>query len=379
MWRPATGDGSGPVVAVVGAHKITKHEIDSLLASAPAGVKDQYKDPGQYRQLVDRLVEQEAIYQAAKAAGTEQDSGYKAEVAMQARQILMRRYYQNALENLPEIPDSAARRYYDEHQSDFRVPGRARVRHILLTTQAKAKEVRRKLTAGALWDQTCAKHSTDKGSSKNGGTIGYVASDTDVVPGVGKAPAIVAAAFGLKEGETSEPLKSERGWHLIRVDNVSEPTIQPFEESQDRIRSNLEGDHRDAYGAALVDSLKRFYGAMVFEDSIEAAVKPPTTPADLFAEAQATPSAQDRIALFRSIASRYPEDKSAIQAAFMVGFTYAEELAEYAAAREAFQEFIKKYPDSDLVASAKWMMENMETPSPPLGGVAPGDSLKTKP
>ncbi len=375
VWHPAMRDSFGPVLAVVGAHKITKHEVDSLLAPAPAAVRDQYKEPEQYRQLIEQLVSQEAIYQAAKAAGTERDSAYKAEVAAQSRQLLMKHYYQTSLENLPAIPDSAVRVYYDDHRSDFAVPGRARLRHIQLKTQTQAKQILGRLKSGALWDQTCAKVSTDKVSAKNGGLVGYVASDTDMIPGIGKAPAIVASAFQLKEGETSPPLKSDRGWHLIRVDNVTGSSTQPFEAVKDQIRAQLDGDRRESFGTALVDSLKKFYGATLFEDSIEAAVTPPKSAADLFAEAQAAPSPQERIDLFRKVASKYPKDKSAIQASFMVGFTYAEELGDFTAARAAFDEFLKTYPDSDLVPSAKWMIENMESPNPPLGTVAPPDSL----
>jgi TolA-binding protein len=89
------------------------------------------------------------------------------------------------------------------------------------------------------------------------------------------------------------------------------------------------------------------------------------TPAQLFAKAQNAPQAKDRIDLFRQVVREYPNDKSAIQADFMIGFTYAEEMRDYPSARAAFQEFLRKYPKSDLVASANWMLENMEHSAPP--------------
>ena len=379
VWRPGSPDSSGPILAVVGTRRIKKHDVDSILAMAPPELQEQYKDPAQYRELLDRMVEQEVAYQAAKDSGTERDSSYQAEVAAQTRQILLNRYYQNALNSVAGASDSLVRSYYEEHAADYRVPARARVRHILLPTQTRAKEVRRKLKAGALWDQACARYSTDKVSGQNGGIIGYVTADTDVVPGVGKAPAIVAAAFALKEGETSQPLKSERGWHLIRSDNVSEASVQPLGHVERQIRGTLDSERRRAFGVALVDSLKRRYGATVFEDSIQAALNPTKSPADLFADAQATSDPNERINLFRSVVLRYPQDKSAIQAAFMIGFTYAEELQDYPAARTAFEEFTKNYPGSDLVPSAKWMMENMGSPDPSLGGDLPADSLDAAP
>jgi hypothetical protein len=64
-----------------------------------------------------------------------------------------------------------------------------------------------------------------------------------------------------------------------------------------------------------------------------------------------------------------------VQADFMIGFTYAEELKNYPAAREAFQGFIRKHPKSDLVASANWMLENMEHSVPPPEVGVPTDTL----
>jgi len=185
----------------------------------------------------------------------------------------------------------------------------------------------------------------------------------------------VAAAFKLKEGETSEPLKTPKGWHIIRVDQRAEPGRQSFANVQQDIRGRLEGERSEHFQETLLDSLKKAYGMVVFTDSIDAAMKPVLTPAQLFAKAQETPRAVDRIDLFRQVVSEYPQDKSAVQAAFMIGFTYAEEMKNYPAARTAFQDFIKKYPTSDLVASANWMLENMEHSAPPPG-VGPSDTLE---
>lgn len=379
VWRPAQPDTLGPVLAVVGSHRITRHDIDSVLTTAPQSARDQFQEPDQYKLLVQRIAEQEALYQAAKRAGTESDSAYQVEMAAQARQLLIRHYYQNAVRALPDVPDSAVRQYYEGHASEFKTPGRARVRHILLPTQRKAQMVLKRLKAGATWDQQCVQNSTDKVSAKNGGVIGYVVSDSDIVPGVGKAPKIVAAAFRLKEGETSEPLKSERGWHIIRVDQVAPAGEHPLDEIRKQIRSNLENDRNETFQTTLIDSLKKYFGATVFDDSIDVALRPSKAPADLFQAAQAAASSQERIELFKRVITRYPKDKAAAQAQFMIGFTYAEELADHTAAREAFQEFLKKYPESDLAVSAKWMLENMESSKLPPGVGVPADSSDASP
>jgi peptidyl-prolyl cis-trans isomerase C len=362
--RPAR-DPLNPTLAVVAGKPITRHDVDSVLATAPAAIREDYlQDPEQYQLLVERIAQQQMLYLAAQRAGIESDSGYLAEVANQRRSILMKHYYQKTVAALPRIPDTEVRKYYDDHPTEFQMPGRVRVRHIQVKTQARAREVMRALKRGG-WEKVCARYSEDKLTAKNGGTLGFVTSDGDNVPGIGKAPSIVAAAFTLKEGETSAPLKSDRGWHVIRADEKTDAGPQPYASVQQTIRGNLEGQRSEKFQEALLDSLKKVYGVVIYADSVRNAMKPILSPAQLFAKAQEAAAPQDRIELFKRVVDEFPNDKSAIQASFMIGFTYAEEMKDYPAARTAFQDFLRKYPKSDLVGSANWMLQNMEHSVPP--------------
>ena len=366
-WKPPAHDPLNPTLAVVAGKPITRRDVDSVLAMAPASIQEDYlTDPDQYKMLVDRITQQQMIYLAAQKAGIESDSAYKVELVNQQRSLLMKHYYQKTVQGLPPVPDEAVRQYYDAHASEFSMPGRVRVRHIQLATQARAREVA-KLLKTTSWEQVCARYSTDKTTAKSGGILGFVTSDIDQVPGLGKSPAIVAAAFKLREGEASAPLKSARGWHIIRVDQKTEAGPQPYATVEHQIRGNLETERSERFQEALLDSLKKEYGVVVYTDSIATAMKPRLTPAELFTRAQAAVSPKERIELFEQVVMVYPQDKSAVQAAFMIGFTYAEELKDFPAARTAFQDFIRKYPKSDLVTSAHWMLDNMEHSVPPPG------------
>jgi peptidyl-prolyl cis-trans isomerase C len=371
----AAPSSEGPVLARVAGHAITRHQVDSVLATAPPSIRGDYlTDPEMFQQLVERIAQQDMLYLAALKDGVDRDPAYLSEVEAQKRTILMKRYYQKTVQALPPISEDAVRQYYDAHPAEFGMPARARVRHILVRTQAKAREVLRQLRTSS-WEKVCPRYSTDKVTAKSGGILGFVTNDGGQVPGVGTAPAIVAAAFKLKEGETSEPLKSPLGWHIIRVEEKTEAGPQPFVNVQQQIRGTMEGGRSEQFQQTLLDSLKKVYNVVIYTDAIKEAMEPVLTPSQLFLKAQAVPSARERIDVFRQVVTKYPEDKSAIQASFMIGFTYAEELKDYPAARAAFQEFIRKYPSSDLVASANWMLENMEHSAPPPSVGLP-DSLR---
>ncbi len=73
--------------------------------------------------------------------------------------------------------------------------------------------------------------------------------------------------------------------------------------------------------------------------------------------------------------NKYPEHKYAPQALFMIGFVYAEEVMDLVQARRVFDELLKKYPDSEVAESAKWMIENLDQPHPKFESV---DDMKER-
>ncbi|HET7498836.1 MAG TPA: peptidyl-prolyl cis-trans isomerase [Candidatus Eisenbacteria bacterium] len=372
VWSPGKADTLGTVVAIVGTRRIRAHEVDSLIATAPPNVQSQLRDPQGYKTLVDRMVTEEALYQAARRSGIQKDPAYRAAVAKAARETLMRQYYQSRMANFPPPTDAQIQAYYEEHSSEFAIPARARVRHIQVATKAKAEALRKRLAAGGLWDALAKANSTDKATSDHGGLVGYVTPSSDFVPGIGKAPDIVKEAFALKEGETSPPLKSEKGWHLIRVDNVDPARTQPLAEVRQGILGHLSTQAQETLSQTFLDSLKNAAGAVVFEDSVKVASTPARSAQDFFKEAQAASSPQQRIQLYRDVVTRYPDDPVSVQAAFMIGFTYAEDLGQYDEAKAEFRKFLDKYPRHELANSAKWMLENMDKPAPELDDAPEG-------
>jgi peptidyl-prolyl cis-trans isomerase C len=373
VWKPGMADTLGPVVAVIGDRRIRAYEVDSIIQTAPPSVRVQLRERDGYKNLVERLVTEEVIYQAARRAGLEKDPAYQAAAAKAVREALMRTYYQRASATFAQASDSAIQAYYEEHKANYNVPARVRVRHIQTASRARAEALRKRLAAGGLWDALAKSSSTDKATAENGGILGFVTPATEFVPGVGKAPGIVSAAFSLKEGETSRPLKSEKGWHLIRVDQHEPERTQPLSDVRQGIFGLLATQNQEAKSEKFLDSLRTASGATVFDDSIAVAVTPSKTPQDIFKEAQAAVSPQQRIGLYRDVVARFPDDPVSIQAQFMIGFTYAEDLGDYDAARTELQKFIAKNPNSELTSSAKWMLENMDKPAPELKDM-PGDS-----
>jgi peptidyl-prolyl cis-trans isomerase D len=143
-------------------------------------------------------------------------------------------------------PEAEVRAYYEQNQARLGEPEQRRASHILLTVgeggTAKTKEGARKkaeeLLAGlranpSSFAQVARENSKDPGSAANGGDLGFFGRGMMVKP-------FEEAAFKLKEGEISDVIESEFGFHLIRVTAIKPAQVKPFEQ----VRADIEKDYR---------------------------------------------------------------------------------------------------------------------------------------
>ena len=88
------------------------------------------------------------------------------------------------------------------------------------------------------------------------------------------------------------------------------------------------------------------------------------SPQELFDFAQNSSDPQTRINAFQQIVDKFPQDKVAPQAMFMIGFVYAEEVKDRVMADHTFTALIEKYPESEMAKTARWMIDNLDEPMP---------------
>ncbi|HXH38451.1 MAG TPA: peptidyl-prolyl cis-trans isomerase [Thermoanaerobaculia bacterium] len=130
-----------------------------------------------------------------------------------------------------------ARKYYDEHKTEFVEPEQRHVAHILLATEAEAKAVRQTIAQGADFDHVARTKSRDAATALLDGKIGWITPD--------KVPAGFKKVLTLAAGEVSEPLKSDHGWHIIKVSEIKPARQIQLEEILPRVTKNaLEAKER---------------------------------------------------------------------------------------------------------------------------------------
>jgi len=237
--------GKGEVVAEINGEVITKEEFYQELL----------KQGG--KQLLDRMIDQKLIQQAAKEKGvtaTEQqvrermdemkeqfggDASFQMYLAQYGiTEDMLKQDVRNQLliEGLlkPEIKisEEEIKAYFEENKDMFGEPEQVKARHILVETEAQAKEIRAKLDQGESFEELAKQYSTDEASKANGGDLGYFKRG-DMVP------EFEEVAFSLKPGETSQPVKSQFGYHIIRVEDHKQPVPAKYEEKKEDIRQQI--------------------------------------------------------------------------------------------------------------------------------------------
>ncbi len=231
------------IVLSVGDLTLTAKQFDEIADGLQDQLKSFAKGPGR-KQFADQLVRMLAIAQEGKRRKYDQKPGFQTQVMVQTDQILANVTAQNIGQDL-KIDDADLRAYYDSHKAEFE---QIHARHILIRFQgstvpvrpgakdlteaealAKAQDVEKQLRGGGDFAQIAGVESDDTGSARMGGDLG-------TFPHGRMVPSFDEAAFKLKPGEISEPVKSQFGYHIIKVDSVENKT---FEEAKPDIEKKL--------------------------------------------------------------------------------------------------------------------------------------------
>ncbi|MDI6870407.1 MAG: peptidylprolyl isomerase [Bacillota bacterium] len=130
------------------------------------------------------------------------------------------------------VSDEEIAQYFEQNQEELGEPEQVRARHILVTEEEEAKKLIEELKAGADFAKLAAEHSKDPGSQGHGGDLGFFRRGELV-------PEFEAVAFALKPGEVSSPVKTEFGWHVIKVEEHKAAVPATLAAKREEIRSIL--------------------------------------------------------------------------------------------------------------------------------------------
>jgi len=220
---------SDTVVAKVNGQAITEadmryaeNELGGELANLPQEVKR--------RALAEYLIDNTLFADAAEAAKLSATPEYEQQMGYLKRRVLRELYFNKTLKDT--IKEDEAKKVYTDRVAQLKPEEEIEARHILVDNEEKAKELRAKIVAGADFAQVAKENSTDTGSKDQGGVLGYFGHGQMV-------PEFEAAAFKLEKGQISEPVHTNFGWHIIKVDDRRKKEPPSYEAVKDTIMNSL--------------------------------------------------------------------------------------------------------------------------------------------
>ena len=222
--------GGDPVVARVNGQEI--HRTEVLREIETMGPQAQ-QVPAQvlYPQLLQKMI----ITRLVAAKGYEQKLQNEKEVKERLKdaeaQIVADIYVRRTVQ--PKINEDKIKARYAELSAKYKPEDEVRARHILVPTEAEANDILKQVKDGADFAKLATEKSKDTGSAKNGGDLGYFTRNVMVKP-------FAEAAFAMKVGEISEkPVKTDFGYHIIKVEDRRKSSAPPLTEVKDQITNQL--------------------------------------------------------------------------------------------------------------------------------------------
>ena len=236
-------------VAIVNGKAVPKARVDTLLKQVAR--PGQPMPPGAEQQARDQVVLREIFAQEAERRGLGASADYRAKMELARQSILIGELFEDYRRKNP-IGDDVAKSEYDKFKSQA-AGTEYRARHILVEKEDEAKSLITQIKGGAKFEDLAKKHSKDPGSGERGGDLDFAKPDS-YVPEFGQAMA------KLKKGEmTDAPVKSQFGWHIIKLEDTREAQFPGFDEVKDQIKQRMEQTKLQEFQESLRKAAKTDY------------------------------------------------------------------------------------------------------------------------
>jgi len=244
------------VLATVGGREVTEQDFTLLLNSLDPQRAMQFNSEEGKKQLMQELVSQELFYLDAVKNGLDKNETYIQEARRMQDNILKQFAIHNLLKDI-KVTEEDLLNYYNEHKDMFKESESVKASHILIDDEAKAEEIAKEINDGLSFEEAASKYSSCP-SNAQGGDLGFFTAGRMV-------PEFEAAAFDMKVGEVSAPVKTQFGYHIIKVTDRKEASVKSFDEVKGQLSQQLMAMKQQETYLNRVDELKKEYEVKINE------------------------------------------------------------------------------------------------------------------
>jgi peptidyl-prolyl cis-trans isomerase C len=217
-------------VATVNGKPIKQSWVDYIMKDAQS--RGQTPNDGMKNAIINELVGSELAYQEAQKQGIDKSPDYQTNMELTQRKILINAYLQDFMKKNP-VTEAEKKDAYEQYKKELG-DKEYNARHILVKTEAEAKDVIAQIKKGDDFAKIAKDKSLDPGSKEKGGDLGWFSPAGMVKP-------FSDAVTALKKGDvTTAPVQTQFGWHVIKLVDTRATQVPPYDKVKDGLERTLE-------------------------------------------------------------------------------------------------------------------------------------------
>jgi parvulin-like peptidyl-prolyl isomerase len=250
----------GKVLAEIGTEKITDADLDAQIERAVEGqltsiqpyvtseqlneqkkrLLEQYRDPKARQEFLQNMLGQEVLYREALDQKLNDKPEVKRLMDDMTRGLLSRQMLDEKLASSVHVTESDVQTYYTANKDKYVAPASASIRHIRVADEARAQDLLKRLKAGEDFAVLAKELSEDESTKANGGKVANDVVKGGAIAGIGDVNGINAAIFAAQAPALLDtPFKTDKGWEIIKVEQVHPERQKDFDEVKDQATMDL--------------------------------------------------------------------------------------------------------------------------------------------
>ena len=239
------------ILAKVGGLTVMESEVNEMVASLMQ--RGQNLDNPQGRAMVlEQLIANKLLLLDAQKNMYEYNAEFKAQMKKIKEDMLVNFAMAKTLEAVKPATDDEVKAFYEENKERFVAGESVNASHILVDSEEKANELLAKINAGEVSFEDAARENSSCPSSENGGNLGEFTKGQMV-------PEFDEAVFAMGVGEIAGPVKTQFGYHLIKLNAKNEAKVYDFEEIKDQLKDMVMKDKQQKAYQSKLNQLKILY------------------------------------------------------------------------------------------------------------------------
>jgi peptidyl-prolyl cis-trans isomerase C len=251
----------GQALVEVNGASITTGDFNRELKNLPEYLKAMADTPEGRKEMLDTMVIRELILQQATKDGLDKSSEIEEKLKDLKKRLIVESFLKKKVETESQVSDADLQKFYEANKEKFKTGEQIRASHILVKTEKEAKDVLTQIKAGGNFEELAKKYSVDSSSAK-GGDLGWFGKGSMV-------PVFEKAAMSLKEGQVSDVVKSDFGFHIIKLTGKRPAGIRPLDEVKDQIKGAIMPSKQQEIFQKIKEDLKKNAKITVKEDVLK--------------------------------------------------------------------------------------------------------------